>query len=305
MTQKIKSIMMALCILTLSMGAFGWAQSASSSDHWGTQTYAKQKINTNKPYQIPKISRAINLDELPQIESHMVGENFFSEPQAATIIEPAAGKSFSQEKIPLEGLKNLIVIPETYSSETEHKEEATIETITEDILAIEVLEEETEIVTDDFAISDTYILGLNDKIKITVYGEKDMSGEFKIINDGSISLPFIGIVDVLNKSPRDIEVIIADKLRDGYLKNPSVSVDLIEMRPFYIMGGVRSPGSYSYVDGINILQAVAIGGGFTKRANRKAISVSRDKDSSSDPVPVSPTDLVKPDDVIYVKERFF
>ena len=167
---------------------------------------------------------------------------------------------------------------------------------------IEIIAVEEE---QDVIANAAYALGPDDKIKITVYGEEDISGEFKVTSDGSISVPLIGVVNILDNSPRDVEVLIANKLLDGYLKDPSVSIEVIESRPFYIMGEVRAPGSYSYVNGMNILQAVAISGGFTYRANRKSIDVLRGNNTPSDPVAMLPKESIKPGDIIYVRERFF
>jgi polysaccharide export outer membrane protein len=309
MIQRIKMIMIALCILTLNAGFLGSVKIANASDHWKTRTYSSQKININKSYERPRISRAINLDDFPQIQS--TTEGFDASPQEAITIEPAAGTMSVQEEIQPVGLESLEILPEVYP-----EEEATIETITEDILAVEtdvseaeiMLEEPKENITEILKNNPTpaaYSLGPDDKIKITVYGEKDMSGEFKITSDGSISVPLIGVVNVLNKSPRDVEIMVADQLRDGYLKDPSVSVEVVESRPFYIMGEVRSPGSYSYVNGMNVLQAVAVSGGFTYRANRKSMDILRGNNAPSDPESMKPEESIKPGDIIYVRERFF
>ena len=307
MTQQVKIITLMLCLLILGISVLGNVRSAYASDNGSIKTYTKQHINVNKIYTRPHISHAIDLDELPQIKASDLEQKqeIETSPQEAIIIEPAAGTMSVNEEIKLDSLDDLKRIPEIAQDE-----DLTIEVITEDILSAEgnavenieiiAVEENQDVITNT-----AYALGADDKIKITVYGEKDMSGEFKVTSDGSISLPLIGVVNMLDKSPRDAEILIADKLRDGYLKNPSVSVEVIESRPFYIMGEVRSPGSYSYVNGMNILQAVAISGGFTYRANRKSIEVTRRAKKSSDPVKMSPTQDIKPGDIIYVRERFF
>ena len=288
-----------LCLLILGAGVLGNGRLVYASDHWSAKTYTKQQINVNRIYARPHISHAIDLDELPQIKSSDLTQEIEVYPQEAIIIEPAAGTMSVNEEIKLDSLDDLKRIPEIAQDE-----DLTIEIVTEDILSAEIDEvDEVEVIENQD--NTAYALGPDDKIKIKVYGEKDISGKFKITSDGSISVPLIGVVNLLDKSPRDAEIIIADKLRDGYLKNPSVSVEVVESRPFYIMGEVRAPGSYSYVNGTNILQAVAIGGGFTYRANRKSIEVTRGNKKPSDPVKMLPKESIKPGDIIYVKERFF
>lgn len=166
-----------------------------------------------------------------------------------------------------------------------------------------------EIVTNDMPqqliSDDSYILGAEDKIKITVYGEKDLSSDYKIGGDGAIAMPLIGSVVLQDLSLREAEKLIEAHYKEGYLKNPSISIEVQESRPFYIMGEVRRPGSYNYINGMNILQAVAISGGFTYRANRKKVDVIRGARSPSEPKTLKPEDMVRAGDIIFVRERFF
>lgn len=150
-----------------------------------------------------------------------------------------------------------------------------------------------------------YILGAEDKIKITVFGEQDLSGSFKIGGDGNISMPLVGIVQLQNLTLRQAEDLIEEKLRDGYLKNPSISIEVAESRPFYILGEVRRPGSYNYINGMSVLQAIAISGGFTYRANRKSVDILRGQAAPSKPLSVLPEMPVQAGDIIFVRERFF
>ncbi len=153
--------------------------------------------------------------------------------------------------------------------------------------------------------TDSYSLGAEDKIKITVFGEKDISGDFKIADDGSISMPLIGVVSIKGKTLREAEDHIENKLRNGYLKEPDVTIEVLASRPFYIMGEVRRPGSYNYISGMNLLQAVAISGGFTYRANKKKIEVLRGTPNPNQPLEMLPEDIVRAGDIIFVRERFF
>lgn len=152
---------------------------------------------------------------------------------------------------------------------------------------------------------DEYTLGAEDRIKITVFGEKELSDEYRVGSDGTIAFPLIGDLSVEGLTLRQAEEIIETKLKEGYLKKPSVSIEVSESRPFYILGEVRRPGSYNYVAGMSVLQAVAISGGFTYRANRKSVEILRGNKAPSQPINVAPNEKVKPGDIIFIQERFF
>lgn len=151
-----------------------------------------------------------------------------------------------------------------------------------------------------------YQLGIGDSLKITVFGEDDLSNTFHVGSNGTIAFPLIGDVKVQGLTIQAVETLIKRKLSDGYLINPSISIEVAKYRPFYIMGEVRAPGSYNYINGITALKAVALAGGFTYRANKKQIEILRTKKSDSElyqKVPVTTT--ISPGDIILVKERFF
>lgn len=150
-----------------------------------------------------------------------------------------------------------------------------------------------------------YRLGFGDIVSLTVYGEKDLSGDYKIAETGMVSIPLIGEVFLKNLTTSEAEILVTGKLADGYLVNPSVSIAVVQHRPFYILGEVAKPGSYSYTSDMNVLNAVALAGGFTYRANRKIVEImpaGKTPDSYREaPIQAS----VQPGDTILVKERFF
>ena len=150
-----------------------------------------------------------------------------------------------------------------------------------------------------------YTLGAGDKLRVTVFEEKDLSGEFEVTGEGDISLPLIGSVPAVGKNIRQLERDVEKMLLDGFLKNPRVSIDMMNYRPFYILGEVNEPGSYPYVNGMTILNAVALGGGFTYRANQKKITIIRGNDATQTPETVNPDSVVLPGDMVRVEERFF
>ncbi|MFT7052975.1 MAG: protein involved in polysaccharide export with SLBB domain [Psychromonas sp.] len=116
-----------------------------------------------------------------------------------------------------------------------------------------------------------YTLDAGDKIRILVYDEPDLTVELVISDDGSINYPFVGRVSVTGKTTAQVQKLLHDGLNGDYLKNPSVQVDIISYRPFYIHGEVNKPGAYPYQPGLTIDQAVALAGGYTERASRSSI----------------------------------
>lgn len=150
-----------------------------------------------------------------------------------------------------------------------------------------------------------YQLGAGDQIKVTVYGEDDLSGEFEIDGQGKIALPLIGTVVVGGKRLDDAEGVIREMLADGYLVTPRVNLEVMNYRPFYILGEVDQPGSYPYVNDMTVLNAIALASGFTYRANKKKIEVTRKIDGIEQKITVDITAKVLPGDIIRIDERFF
>lgn len=150
-----------------------------------------------------------------------------------------------------------------------------------------------------------YTLGAGDRVKVSVFGESDLSGQFEISGSGQIAFPLVGKVRATGLSLRQLEQEITRMLMDGYLKKPRVNVEVVNYRPFYILGEVKRPGSYSYVNGMTVLNAVALGGGFTYRAQKGRMTITRGDDQNEENRPVKPEDVVLPGDIIRVPERFF
>lgn len=153
--------------------------------------------------------------------------------------------------------------------------------------------------------SDSYRLGAGDRLKITIFDEPDLSGEFELDGAGGVALPLIGQMQALELSPRELEKRIEAKLLDGYLLRPRVSIEVLSYRPFYIMGEVNQPGSYPYRAGLNVLNAAALAGGFTYRADEDDIEISRETTAGGGRFEAAPMTEVMPGDVIRVKERLF
>ena len=153
------------------------------------------------------------------------------------------------------------------------------------------------------ATKPAYRLGDGDQIRVIVFSEPDLSGEFEVDDTGAVSLPLIGQVGAGGKTLREFEESIKEQLRQGYLKDPRVSVQVLNYRPFYIIGQVNQPGEYPYVNGMNVLNAIALAGGYTPRGNTFKVRITRDGQESTHAA--SAGTILEPGDVIQVPERFF
>jgi polysaccharide biosynthesis/export protein VpsN len=150
-----------------------------------------------------------------------------------------------------------------------------------------------------------YKLGSGDKVRVTVFGHEDLSGEFEVDGSGNVSLPLIRNIKAEGLTPRELEQVVADRLSPDYLVNPRVSVEVLNYRPFYIYGEVTKPGSFPYVNGMTVINAVAMAGGFTYRARTSRVRIIRANDPSRTPQDADKDTPVLPGDVIEVPERYF
>jgi len=153
---------------------------------------------------------------------------------------------------------------------------------------------------------EAYRLGSGDKVRITVYGEQDLSGEFLVDASGNVQLPLVGQVKAAKLSIHEFIAEVRAALLDGYLKDPKVSVEVLNYRPFYILGEVNKPGEYPYESGLTIQSAVALAGGYTYRADDSDVYI-RHRDSDKE-VSVSARDTtikINPGDIVRVPERLF
>lgn len=150
-----------------------------------------------------------------------------------------------------------------------------------------------------------YHLGSADKVRILVYNEPNLSGEFTVNANGSLSMPLIGEVQATGRTASQISAEIVRRLADGYLRDPQVSIDILTFRPFYILGEVNKPGEYPYESGLTVGKAVATANGYTYRADKKKVFVKRIGEDKEKPYPMSDDTLVSPGDTIRIPERFF
>ncbi len=151
-----------------------------------------------------------------------------------------------------------------------------------------------------------YTVGQGDRLQVRVFGEPTLTGEYAVDGTGTISMPLLRSVQVAGLNTQQVEQRIATKLRQKFLRNPNVSVEIRTFRPFYILGEVNRSGQYPYVDGMSVQTAVAIAGGFTPRAKRSKIKVTRRySNNSSRTLILRKSDTLQPGDTIVVEERFF
>lgn len=151
-----------------------------------------------------------------------------------------------------------------------------------------------------------YRLGAGDVIKITVFGQEDLSFETRLSNVGTFRYPFLGDVTLVGKTVNQLEQEIDQGLRGDYLVNPSVSVSVIEYRPFFIDGEVKRPGGYPYQPSLTVEKAAALAGGYTERAaNNKPVLVRRNVTGVESSIELTTSDIVMPGDIITIQARFF
>jgi len=150
-----------------------------------------------------------------------------------------------------------------------------------------------------------YLLGTGDKVRVIVFGEDDLGGEFQVDGSGFVRLPLIGQVKAADLSAHELENRIATALGNGYLNAPRVSVEVTDYRPFYILGEVNKPGQYPYVNDMSALNAVALAGGYTVKANDSWIYVRRGGQSDEQRVAADQTTKIRPGDVVRVPPTLF
>jgi polysaccharide biosynthesis/export protein len=150
-----------------------------------------------------------------------------------------------------------------------------------------------------------YLLDSGDKLRVVVFGQEGLSNSYAVDAAGNITMPLIGAVHAREHTPAALSASIAAKLRNGYIREPHVAVEIEAYRPFFILGEVTAPGQYPYVPNMTAETAIAIAGGFTPRADRKKVDVSRTADGQTYRGKVPLPFPLRPGDTILVSERWF
>jgi polysaccharide export outer membrane protein len=151
----------------------------------------------------------------------------------------------------------------------------------------------------------SYKLDAGDKLRVVVYGQEGLTNTYAIDAGGSITMPLIGQVSARGRSPASLAADIAAKLRHGYIREPSVAVEIESYRPFFILGEVAAPGQYPYVPNMTVESAVAIAGGFSPRAKRDMVTVTHTDASGAARYVVPLGTSLGPGDTVLVGERWF
>ena len=150
-----------------------------------------------------------------------------------------------------------------------------------------------------------YRLDAGDKLRVVVYGQEGLTNTYAIDAGGSITMPLIGSVPARGRTPAGLAAEISAKLRNGYIRDPSVAVEIESYRPFFILGEVAAPGQYPYVPNMSVESAVAIAGGFSPRARRDRVTLTHTDSSGSMRVVVPLGTPLGPGDTVLVGERWF
>src|SRR5215203_2271030 len=150
-----------------------------------------------------------------------------------------------------------------------------------------------------------YHLDAGDRLRVVVYGQEGLTNTYAIDAGGSITMPLIGSVPARGRTPAGLAAAISAKLRAGFIRDPSVAVEIEAYRPFFILGEVAAPGQYPYVPNMTVESAVAIAGGFTPRARRDRVTVTHTDASGTARVVVPPGSPISPGDTVLVSERWF
>ncbi len=150
-----------------------------------------------------------------------------------------------------------------------------------------------------------YLIGAGDRLTIRVVGQPDLTGDYIVDGSGLISFPLIKSVKVGGLSAPQVRSLVAARLRRGFLRNPSVSVQTTNLRPFFILGEVRLAGNFPYQNGMTVQNAIAIAGGYSARANHRDVMLTRKDANGAQTVKVPVTTQLYPGDIVFVRERWF
>jgi polysaccharide biosynthesis/export protein len=150
-----------------------------------------------------------------------------------------------------------------------------------------------------------YTLDSGDKLRIFVYAQPSLSRIYTVDTEGFVSVPLIGNVKARGVTTRHLEGTIRARLGSEFVRDPHVTVDIQQYRPFFILGEVKAAGQYPYVGGLTVSAAAAIAGGFSERANERKVHITRRNNGVMERLEVSGDAEVRPGDTIQVKERWF
>jgi polysaccharide export outer membrane protein len=150
-----------------------------------------------------------------------------------------------------------------------------------------------------------YRLDAGDRLRVVVYGQEGLTNSYSVDAAGSITMPLIGTVPARGCTPAELAAAITSKLQGGFIREPYVAVEIEAYRPFFILGEVAAPGQYPYVPNMTAESAVAIAGGFTPRAKRNVVQITRSNVMGQTRIVASPNAPLSPGDTVVIEERWF
>jgi polysaccharide biosynthesis/export protein len=150
-----------------------------------------------------------------------------------------------------------------------------------------------------------YHLDAGDRLRVVVYGQEGLTNTYSISAGGTITMPLIGAVPARGRTPQGLAADIAARLRNGFIREPSVAVEVEAYRPFFILGEVQAPGQYPYVPNMTAESAVAIAGGFSPRARKDRVTITHTDASGTSRMVMPPGTPISPGDTVLVGERWF
>ncbi len=157
----------------------------------------------------------------------------------------------------------------------------------------------------DFKADVPYTLASGDRLRVIVFGQDALSNSYAVNSSGTISMPLIGAVRAQGLTTTALERAVEIKLRDGFIRDPKVSIEVDAYRPFFVLGEVTLAGQYPYIAGMTAETAVAVAGGYTPRANKYEVDLTRVVDGHPVTASVPVDQPIKPGDTLFVRERFF
>jgi polysaccharide biosynthesis/export protein len=150
-----------------------------------------------------------------------------------------------------------------------------------------------------------YRLDAGDRLRVVVFGQEGLTNSYSVDAAGVVTLPLIGSVPARGCTPAELAAAITSRLQSGFIREPYVAVEIEAYRPFFILGEVAAPGQYPYVPNMTAEAAVAIAGGFTPRARRNVVTITRTSQMAPTRIVASPNAPLSPGDTVTIGERWF
>ena len=150
-----------------------------------------------------------------------------------------------------------------------------------------------------------YKLATGDRIRINIFNHDELSGEYQLDGEGRFSMPLIGVVDAEDLNSSELEALLVERFKPDFLVNPRIFVQVLNYRPYYLIGESAGRGPFPYVAGMTYLTAIARSGGYSYRAKKGFVYVIRAGDPEQQEIKLSVNEIVQPGDIIRVAERMF